>query len=84
MVELPPQGASPFNQRELETELSKALKNSTNNEAEISDNIEGPTEQAGVQNSASGPVYHADKTGRNEPCPCGSGLKYKNCCGKNL
>ncbi|MBQ8475733.1 SEC-C domain-containing protein [bacterium] len=20
---------------------------------------------------------------RNEPCPCGSGLKYKNCCGKN-
>ena len=21
--------------------------------------------------------------GRNEPCPCGSGLKYKNCCGKN-
>jgi len=23
------------------------------------------------------------KVGRNEPCPCGSGLKYKNCCGKN-
>ena len=22
------------------------------------------------------------KTGRNEPCPCGSGKKYKNCCGK--
>ena len=20
------------------------------------------------------------KTGRNEPCPCGSGLKYKQCC----
>lgn len=20
------------------------------------------------------------KTGRNEPCPCGSGKKYKNCC----
>jgi len=20
--------------------------------------------------------------GRNEPCPCGSGLKYKKCCGK--
>ena len=24
------------------------------------------------------------KVGRNEPCPCGSGKKYKNCCGKNL
>ena len=27
----------------------------------------------------------ADKTpGRNSPCPCGSGKKYKNCCGKIL
>ncbi|MBE5756638.1 MAG: preprotein translocase subunit SecA [Clostridiales bacterium] len=23
-----------------------------------------------------------DKVGRNDPCPCGSGKKYKNCCGK--
>ncbi|MBQ3159801.1 MAG: SEC-C domain-containing protein [Clostridia bacterium] len=21
--------------------------------------------------------------GRNDPCPCGSGKKYKNCCGRN-
>ena len=27
--------------------------------------------------------YHADKVpGRNDPCPCGSGLKYKHCCMK--
>ena len=24
----------------------------------------------------------AEKIGRNEPCPCGSGKKYKNCCGR--
>lgn len=24
----------------------------------------------------------ADKVGRNDPCPCGSGLKFKKCCGK--
>ncbi len=24
------------------------------------------------------------KIGRNDPCPCGSGKKYKNCCGANL
>lgn len=24
------------------------------------------------------------KIGRNDPCPCGSGLKYKRCCGKNI
>ena len=26
----------------------------------------------------------AKTPGRNDPCPCGSGKKYKNCCGKNL
>lgn len=25
----------------------------------------------------------SNKVGRNDPCPCGSGKKYKNCCGKN-
>lgn len=25
----------------------------------------------------------SNKVGRNEPCPCGSGKKYKQCCGKN-
>lgn len=25
---------------------------------------------------------HNDKVGRNDPCPCGSGRKYKRCCGK--
>lgn len=30
------------------------------------------------------PVNRATpKIGRNDPCPCGSGKKYKNCCGKN-
>ena len=29
------------------------------------------------------PVRVEKKIGRNEPCPCGSGLKYKNCHGKN-
>ncbi|NBW87715.1 MAG: hypothetical protein EBR23_13055, partial [Planctomycetia bacterium] len=23
------------------------------------------------------------KVGRNDPCPCGSGRKFKNCCGKS-
>ncbi|MFQ7472597.1 MAG: SEC-C metal-binding domain-containing protein [Anaerovoracaceae bacterium] len=28
-------------------------------------------------------VVKGKKIGRNEPCPCGSGKKYKHCCGKN-
>ena len=27
------------------------------------------------------PLLHRQKIGRNEPCPCGSGKKYKKCCG---
>ena len=30
------------------------------------------------------PIVNTEpKVGRNDPCPCGSGKKYKNCCGKN-
>ena len=29
------------------------------------------------------PVRKQKKPGRNDPCPCGSGLKYKKCCGRN-
>ena len=28
-------------------------------------------------------IKKAEKVGRNDPCPCGSGKKYKNCCGAN-
>jgi len=65
--------------REIETELTKALKNSTNNEAEISDNIDG-TESVNKNTQ----IRNEDKIGRNDKCPCGSGQKYKNCCGKDL
>ncbi|WP_257791156.1 SEC-C metal-binding domain-containing protein [Salicibibacter kimchii] len=27
------------------------------------------------------PAKKVEKVGRNEPCPCGSGKKYKKCCG---
>ncbi len=30
------------------------------------------------------PYVAGIKVGRNEPCPCGSGKKYKKCCGKNV
>ncbi|MCD8388130.1 MAG: SEC-C domain-containing protein [Bacteroidales bacterium] len=28
------------------------------------------------------PWQSGAKVGRNDPCPCGSGKKYKHCCGK--
>jgi preprotein translocase subunit SecA len=29
------------------------------------------------------PLHNKTEIGRNDPCPCGSGKKYKNCCGKD-
>ena len=48
-----------------------------------------PNQQAAAQQDPRGPQpkqpYVADKLpGRNDPCPCGSGKKFKNCHGRNL
>ena len=32
--------------------------------------------------TAKQPKVNKNKVGRNDPCPCGSGRKYKQCCGK--
>ena len=32
----------------------------------------------------SGTIVKEKKIGRNDPCPCGSGKKYKKCCGKDV
>lgn len=40
---------------------------------------EGQAEEEGKQE----PVRKKEKVGRNDPCPCGSGKKYKHCHGKN-
>ena len=38
----------------------------------------------GDQSVQKKPVVKSEKVGRNDPCPCGSGKKYKHCClGKN-
>ncbi|MCE5090525.1 preprotein translocase subunit SecA [Staphylococcus devriesei] len=37
----------------------------------------------GKEKAKKQPVVKGDKIGRNDPCPCGSGKKYKNCHGKD-
>lgn len=44
-----------------------------------------PTETNGGDGSEKNrPIKKGAKIGRNDPCPCGSGLKYKKCCGRDL
>ena len=35
-----------------------------------------------LEQKKSGTVVKEQKVGRNDPCPCGSGKKYKKCCGR--
>ena len=42
-----------------------------------------PTATSGDGTLTRQPVHKNKKPGRNDLCPCGSGLKYKKCCGKN-
>ncbi len=41
-----------------------------------------PIEASHGEPSKAAPASKEDEAGRNEPCPCGSGKKYKKCCGK--
>ena len=53
-------------------------------EIRIAPVIKTPVKKAPRSERPQGTVVNKDKQiGRNDPCPCGSGKKYKNCCGKN-
>jgi preprotein translocase subunit SecA len=44
---------------------------------------EGESKQKQQQAPKVQQIFSGEKVGRNDPCPCGSGKKYKNCHGKN-
>ncbi len=48
------------------------------------DNTNNPQNQDTREKAKPQPVKVDDKVGRNDPCPCGSGKKYKNCHGSNV
>lgn len=56
--------------------------------AEITQNLERKenknirTNESSDKIAKKQPKKKENKVGRNDPCPCGSGKKYKNCCGK--
>ncbi len=68
----------------IENEATRYL-----NRAQIRDNLQ---REAVVKNTVASsgkdegtkrkPIVSKEQVGRNDPCPCGSGKKYKNCCGR--
>ncbi len=61
---------------ELRQNMLKEIENAMGQNGGTSKPRENPSSDAGI------PMWPGRKVGRNDPCPCGSGKKYKNCCGK--
>jgi preprotein translocase subunit SecA len=60
----------------LEKRYEKEQERKRQREAIVSDD-DAPIPDAPVERARA-----VDTPGRNDPCPCGSGKKYKKCCGK--
>ncbi len=66
--------------------LSKATLPSEANSAQAAEQAQrqAASQQQGRQQPTSPIVNNGPKIGRNDPCPCGSGKKYKNCHGRGI
>lgn len=66
------------------SQAQQATETSTKKEMSWMQTQHGDLTTNGGQPKTKMPVHVEKKIGRNDPCPCGSGLKYKNCHGKGL
>lgn len=67
-------------------EMRKSIFGNTDLPLEVRGNLLSEIEKAlkpGEEKWINGTVVKGEKIGPNDPCPCGSGKKYKKCCGKN-
>jgi preprotein translocase subunit SecA len=75
-----PDGTTLEEAREQRTDLSKVRTN----RSETPDEVRRASESAGRRQAKPETfVRQGDKVGRNDPCPCGSGKKYKHCHGRS-
>lgn len=68
--------------REAKTDMSRMRANKEEVERKGEDYAANEKDYYDPGNTKQEPVKVAPKVGRNEPCPCGSGRKFKNCHGK--
>ncbi len=84
----PPEGASRAGGGYRETHRSAdgygvGAVEGSGSAARENSNIPPPSRRGAPKKRPAGtPIVKGKKVGRNDPCPCGSGKKYKNCCGK--
>ncbi len=74
----------------IQTDIAKLMYRVsivTQEQQQLQDRLQTARASHGEESSAAEtkkkPQRNKNDIGRNEPCPCGSGKKYKNCCGRN-
>jgi preprotein translocase subunit SecA len=67
-VQVQSEGQQPLQRRERSSNIRY-----TTNQPQAGEGAGGPTQ----------PIHNEPKVGRNDPCPCGSGKKYKHCHGRS-
>lgn len=65
---------------EMTAEQEHAVQTLAEAKAASVENIVGAEQMPTFRFTKTRPVVRDYKIGRNDPCPCGSGLKYKKCC----
>lgn len=69
--------------RQQAAELAQRMQFQHEDTASFTDEQEGSAAPAEQEPVAASPMVRSEpKIGRNQPCPCGSGKKYKHCCGR--
>lgn len=71
-----------LSQRNAVHQSSSAFGNKAAAARQAQSNPSDMVSEAAEKNTKARPVRSGPKVGRNDPCPCGSGKKYKQCCGK--
>ena len=74
----------------IQTDIAKLMYRVsivTQEQQQLQDRLQTARASHGEESSAAEtkkkPQRNKNDIGRNDPCPCGSGKKYKNCCGRN-
>ena len=65
---------------EMTAEQESAIQTLVEAKAASVENMVGAGQRPTFRFTKPRPVVKDHKIGRNDPCPCGSGLKYKKCC----
>ena len=70
--------------REAPAQTRQQRRQYNESKADLSDPNQTAAAQRDTRNQVREPIRVDKAPGRNDPCPCGSGKKYKNCHGKNM